>query len=497
MGRDVTGFKIRTLRREQGLAQGELARRSGISPSYLNLIERNKRSVAGALLDRIADGLGVPRAALDGVAERRAIDTLQEIPADPALLSGGEMPGSADELVGQQPGWARLLIRLYQAYQDRNQAVLALADRMNRDPFLGDSVHRILTQVTSIRAAAEILELDEPLSPADRQRFLAIVSSDSQRLSQSAQALADFFDSAQVRVRSATPMEHVDAFILEKDNHFPELEEIATSVIRQMAPGESPAETLRRLHPALGSSETGTGVRDAMRPADSQLLHEVRAFVRHLGGDAIAALVQEARVLETEEARALATSALESYLAAAIVMPYDAFLEAAEAERYDLDLLMRRFHVSYEQAAHRLATLRRPDAPGVRFAFMRSDPSGYVTKRLPLNRLPLPRYGTACPLWVVYSAFQTPGMTVRNFGELPSGEQFLFFARAVEKHPAHAGYPRHLLSVMLACAEEDAHRVTAGDGIDRAHAMIPLGTVCRLCSRLDCAFRQEQPLIMQ
>lgn len=491
MGRDVTGFKIRTLRKEKGLAQGELARRAGISPSYLNLIERNKRSVAGALLDRIAEGLGVPRAALDGVAERRFIDALQEIPVDPALASGGEAPGPADALVGQQPGWARLMIRLYQAYQDRNEAVLALADRMNRDPFLGDSVHRILTQVTSIRAAAEILDLDEALSPADRHRFLAIISADSQRLSQSAQALADFFDSAQVRVRSATPMEHVDAFILERDNHFQELEEIAASLLRRMAPGESAPEALHRLHPSQTQCE------DTMRPAESQTLHRVRAVARHLGGEAIAALVRGAKLLETEEARALATSALESYLAAAIVMPYDAFLEVAETERYDLDLLMRRFHVSYEQAAHRLATLRRPDAPGVRFAFMRSDPSGYVTKRLPLNRLPLPRYGTACPLWVVYSAFQTPGMTVRNFGELPSGEQFLFFARAVEKHPAHARYPRHLLSIMLACAEEEAHRVTAGDGIDRGRAMIPLGTVCRLCSRLDCAFRQEQPLIMQ
>ena len=74
-------------------------------------------------------------------------------------------------------------------------------------------------------------------------------------------------------------------------------------------------------------------------------------------------------------------------------------------------------------------------AEGVRFAFMRSDPSGYVTKRLPLPRLPLPRYGNACPLWVIYGAFQTPGVTVRSFGELTSGEQFLFFARAIEKRP--------------------------------------------------------------
>ena len=126
---------------------------------------------------------------------------------------------------------------------------------------------------------------------------------------------------------------------------------------------------------------------------------------------------------------------------------------------------------------------------------MRSDASGYVTKRLSLPRLPLPRYGNACPLWVIYGAFQSPGVTARAFGELPSGEQFLFFARAMEKRAPAANLPRHLLSVMLACAAAEAGRVVYGDGIDRAGAMVPLGTVCRLCPRAGCGHRQEAPLI--
>ena len=171
------------------------------------------------------------------------------------------------------------------------------------------------------------------------------------------------------------------------------------------------------------------------------------------------------------------------------------FLQAAERCRYDLDGLCRLFGVSYEQAAHRLATLRRPGAEGVRFAFMRSDASGYVTKRLPLPGLPLPRYGNACPLWVIHAAFQSPGVTARSFGELPSGEQFLFFARAVEKRPPGVARPRHLLSVMLVCRAADAGRVAYGDGIDRAAATVPIGTICRLCPRADCEHRQEAPLI--
>jgi predicted transcriptional regulator len=207
-------------------------------------------------------------------------------------------------------------------------------------------------------------------------------------------------------------------------------------------------------------------------------------------------LVDTHPALASEESRRLASAALEAYAAAAALMPYEPFLEAAERWRYNLDALCRLFDVSYEQAAHRLATLRRPGAEGVRFAFMRSDASGYVTKRLPLPRLPLPRYGNACPLWVINSAFQTPGTTARSFGELPSGDQFLFFARAVEKHSPTASLPRHLLSVMLACSVAEADRVCYADGIDRVAAMAPVGTICRLCPRADCGHRHEPPLIV-
>ena len=174
-------------------------------------------------------------------------------------------------------------------------------------------------------------------------------------------------------------------------------------------------------------------------------------------------------------------------------MPYEPFLEAAERSRYDVDALSRRFGVSYEQAAHRLATLRRPGAEGVRFAFMRSDASGFVTKRLPLAGLPLPRYGNACPLWPIYGAFQAPGVTARSFGEMPSGERFLFFARAIEKRPAMRRLPAPPDVGDARLRGRGRRRVVYGDGIERAAAMVPVGTLCRVCPRSDCGHRQEAP----
>ena len=81
----VIGPKIRDRRHALGITQSGLAARVGISASYLNLIENNKRSIAGALLKRIGDELGLSLEDLDGAAERRLIGDLVEIGGAPPL----------------------------------------------------------------------------------------------------------------------------------------------------------------------------------------------------------------------------------------------------------------------------------------------------------------------------------------------------------------------------------------------------------------------------
>jgi predicted transcriptional regulator/transcriptional regulator with XRE-family HTH domain len=491
MTRNLAGLKIRTQRKRAGLTQGELARRAGISASYLNLIELNKRTIAGALIDRIAAGLGVDRAEFDDTPERRAIDSLDELSVDPAFAGSADHPRAAAEFVSRHPDWAHLLLKVYRAFIDRNEAVMALADRLNRDPFLGENVHRILTGVTAIRAASEILGNYEGLGAADRGRFLNIIATDSEKLSDAARSLAQFFYNPDMRAASGSSMEQVDAFMFESGNYFPELEEVAAGVVRKHA------ETLHDgAGPVWQNGDSPAGTDVVTGNAQSRRFRRVRELSAPMARGAVSALIADRPVLASDEARLFAASALHSYTAAAILMPYEPFLAAAERSRYDLDSLSRLFDVSYEQAAHRLATLRRPGAEGVRFAFMRSDPSGYVTKRLPLPRLPLPRYSNACPLWVIYAAFQRPGATVRSFGALPAGDSFLCFARAIEKSPPSVTFPRHLLSIMLACPASEAGRVVYGDGIDRSdpRTMVPVGTTCRLCPRERCNHRQEAAL---
>lgn len=492
MARQFTGLRIRTLRAERGLTQARLAKSAGISASYLNLIEGNKRPVAGRLLDRLAEGLGVERETLSGDAERHMAEYLNEIIADPATELGNPPPVDTDAFIGRHSDWAEAFIKLYQHFDRQRQTVVALADRLNRDPFLGESVHRILTHATAIRSASEILKSAGTLRGDDRERFQSIIVADSRKLSAAASDLAAFFDNADMRVEASTPTEQVDAFVYDAGNYFDVLERKAEEFAATFPPQTDIVECCENM---LGERLPHLDTYRMQMNASSWRFLVARQAAASFCADAVRTTVETHRALTTAAAREVATEALNSYTAAALLMPYDAFLTAAQRCRYDIDILSRTFRASYEQVAHRLATLHRPGAEGLRLAFMRSDPSGYIDKRLPLAKLPLPRYGSACPLWVVYGAFQAPGVTVRGYGALPSGDSFFFFARAIDKSSAVAGRPRRLVSVMLAAHAEDVRKIALADDLDRSSNEQPVGTVCRLCTRDACDFRQEAALI--
>jgi hypothetical protein len=493
MARTLIGPKMRERRKALGITQAALAATLGISASYLNLIEGNRRNIGGALLKRVADALGLAIDQFDGAAQRRLVDELVAISADPLVEPLALEPDSAAELASRHAGWARALVNLHRAYLDRNEAVSALADRLNQDPVLGDTVHNLLTHVAAIRSASEILESDEALDPLQRQRFVAIVADDSRRLSDVSQALAGLFTKAQTDTRPIRPREAIDDFLVAHDNHFPGLEAAALALRARwdrIGGGDEAA-----LPPSL---ERGPGIQGAERAPPATLRFDrARRLARAAAAAEIGAAIGDSPWLASPAARQQAEHALASYVAAAMLMPYAAFHEAALALRYDIDRLARSFDASFEQVCHRLVTLRRPGAEGVRFGFMRADPAGHVRKQFALPRLPLPRHGTACPLWAVYEAFRTPGATVRQLAEFPGGDRYLLIARAVEKAPAGYDRPRHFVSIMLMCDALQADRLVYGDGLDLSGSApaTPVGTACRVCARRDCEFRQEEPIV--
>ncbi len=311
------------------------------------------------------------------------------------------------------------------------------------------------------------------------------------------------------------PSEEVTAFLQERLNYFPGLEEAASNLWQEhhlglhtlnqdlvrvlaerfavdveIAPAASMPGLLRNFNVMtrrLSISE--------MLPAPSrtfQLAHQI-AFLGYRRE--IEAAVSRGK-FTFPESDALARSAMANYFAAAVMLPYERFIAAAKQTRYDITVLQHRFGVSFEQVCHRLTTLRRPGAEGVPFHLIRVDIAGNISKRFSASGIHIARFGAACPRWNVYDAFTTPGMLRVQVSRMPDGGSYFCIARTIEA-PARAasrgGLPSRMgqLAVGLGCALPFARELVYADGLslDDPQIVTPIGVTCRTCPRTDCSDR--------
>lgn len=523
MPRAPIGLKIKKRRKSLGITQLKLAESLGISASYLNLIENNKRSIGGKLLQRISSELGMEMGALDGESDRRLILELHELTTD-ALFENIELSHeTAANLVGRHPRWARAIQTLYRAYLNQAQTINALSDRLNYAPYIDDAVFRMLTNATAIRSSSEILGGTQEMSDQDRQRFHNILTEESQKLADVAGGLSTFLDNAKFQTRSLTPAEDVDDFVMDHDGYFQELEDAAADFLTEIGfqGGDSESmlqEVLERKFEV--QVRIGADHRDGMRNSHHQSTFnqitrtldvpnyassQVRRFemacllVELSMSEVISSVITKSDILISAAAQEWAASELIDYLARALLMPYDEFLEDAVRERYDVDVLSRKYTVTFQTAASRLASLRKSGSEGIPFGLMHTNPAGHVLKRRTLAGLPIPRYGNACPLWDIYGSFQTPGRIVRQLARFPNKDKFLFIAKAEAPDQTGFSQPRVLKATMLACEAIHADQTVYADGLDLSSlkSMTNVGLNCRLCSWTDCAHREEDPILTQ
>lgn len=442
MARPLIGRTIKRLRMDQALTQQALAARLGISASYLNLIEHDQRGVTAALLIKLGQTLQVDLEALSGQQERQLESSLREVLADP-LLGLEELPeAEVRTLAASAPHAARAMLALYRALRVAREDASGLALPSGR---------RILL-------------------PTDEAR--------------------DFF--------------HNQA------NHFPSLEEVSENIGGELgaAPSELNHAVAERLRQRHGVRVRVGPLEQSLRRYDpaSRLLELSESLPRESRGfqmafqlmllearEAVEAILAPA-MPSSAEAAALIRIGLLNYAAGALLMPYAPFLAAARTLRHDLDLLAAHFGVSFEQAAHRLATLQRNGQRGVPFFFLRVDPAGNVDKRFSAAGFPFARFGGSCPRWVVHTAFATPGLMRVQVAELPDGATFLCFARTLTGPALRWGEPAPVHVVAMGCDVGRAADIVYADGIALAEAKVGIGLSCRLCDRADCRSRAFPPL---
>ena len=452
MAKTFIGPRLRRLRGEKAQTQAEMGKALGISTSYVNLLEKNERSVSVPVMLKLFEVYGVDWRDIAEDEDASIYADLRGALADPLFENARPDLAQLRSALTHSPDLAAAFLRLHRAYGS-----------------LTDQFHSLAEAGTGERAAVR----------------------------ESSEAV-------------------VHGYFRENKNHFPDLEATARKFWdgARIAPDDIYHALKARLRDRFGVRVRLVPVVDmphTLRDYDAaehvvslsealdhpnrvfQLVH-VTALIEH--SDLIDSMLTKSGLADSSGNTRLRVE-LANYFAAAVLMPYDTFLAEARASKYDFDHLATRFGVSYEQACHRATTLQRSGAQGVPFFFLRIDQAGNVTKRFNATGFQLAQYGGACPRLNVHTSFRSPGRAVTQIVEMPDGKRFFVFSRTVDR----PSFTRHSLEVRLAvamgCSLEHAEALGYAEDYSLSDAeATPIGINCRVCPRANCDRRAHEALVL-
>ena len=217
------GERIKDKRQSIGLKQKELAKRVGISPC-LNLIESKQWSIGGNLVLFMAEALSVDPSYLSRGAEQVKISKLEEI-ARLNINNYSDITMPAAEFASKFPSWVDLLISLDGKAKSLEALIETLNDRVAHDPHLAASLHEVLTTISAIKSASEILKNEPNLESKWQHKFNQNIFEDSNRLAEGAQLLVNYLDKELEEYQGfGSPQEEFYTFLAEQNFYFSELE---------------------------------------------------------------------------------------------------------------------------------------------------------------------------------------------------------------------------------------------------------------------------------
>ena len=432
------GPRLRRVRRELGLTQAVMAEDLGVSASYIALMEGNQRPVTTDFILRLASTYKLDLADLADDRSEEFLGRLQAAISDPLFADLDVQSLEIEDISRSYPAVAEALLRLYTTYKEGQ---IALADRQGGDLALPDPV-------------------------AEARRFLSARRNSFPAID----------DAAEVIRRQIDKEGGFEAYL--KAQHGLKVRRLPADV---MVGSTRRLDIHRR---ELSLSETVDRSTFAFQIALQIAYSDLK--------DAINSVLEDGGFV-SDNGALLGRRALANYAAAAIMMPYRAFVKTAEERKYDIEVLMRIFGASFEQVAHRLTTLQKQGMEGVPFFFLRIDAAGNISKRHDGAGFPFARHGGSCPLWSVHKAFKTPRTIVSQWLELEDGERFFSVARTVYAGGGAYGAAQIERVVALGCAERYAQRLVYAESSDPANAT-PIGAACRVCHRSECAARAHPPI---
>ncbi|WP_039017203.1 helix-turn-helix transcriptional regulator [Halocynthiibacter namhaensis] len=446
--RILTGTRIRQRRTDIGLRQVDLAERAGISPSYLNLIEHNRRRIAGKLLFDIAAGLGIEAKHL---SEDAQTSLLGELRSGFAGHEGKAQPelDRIDDFASRFPGWADTLVQTQRRVTELERTIEVLSDRMTHDPHLSEALHEVLTTVTAIRSTSGILTGGGGLDTVWQERFQKNLDEDARRLAESAASLVKYLDDAgDVDQNLSSPQAELDKCFGRMGWHVAGFEQ--SDLTERQA--QTVAQDLAHAAPELTSSAV----------------------------------------------REMAVNRFMSWWILSQKMPVESFSKALITCGWDPILLADQFDVSVEEVFQRFATLP-PTERVSDVGLVSCDAAGNLTCRKALNGFNVPSFDGACARWPLFSALVTPGeLLVNQIGQSQGRAGDADFPRFVALswgwRKQHGGFGGavvrggHMLLIPQDSLEKKAMQEAGG-------VMLDIGSSCRICMISDCPARREPAIL--
>lgn len=462
MTKAYMGVRLKTLREQQGLTQAALAASLKISPSYLNQIENDQRPLTVPVLLRLQAAHGIDLQLFSDDAGARRLSELRTVFSDhpgahPVPLAEAKMVAS------QLPSVATVLLHLHKrsrAAEERLSSIVAGADG---DRMAGDAA-------PSLQPYEEVREFFYA-----RHHHMAVLDERAEQLYETVTGGASdtAIGAAQLLVRLRERLQK---------HHGIDVRETAAN---------------RTSDQALRSYDAGTRTISLATDMDpGQQAFQLGVQLAFLETGPLIDSFTTADAFKTSQARSLARLGFANHFAGALVLPNGRFQAAAEALRYDLELLSDRFGVGFETIGHRLSTMHHVPGRGIPFFFVRVDRAGNVSKRQSTADFHFSRHGGTCPLWNVYEAFSQPGNILTQLSRMPDGRTYLWIARTVEHRRGGYGAPKRMFAVALGCDARYADRLVYAKGVNLVDpgAATLIGAGCKVCDRADCAQRAFPPL---
>jgi len=447
------GPKIKAFRRQMGMQANKLAEELGISPSYLNLIEKGKRKIDGDLLINVCEKLRIELSDLTSKTDLNLEHNISELLSDDLFEDLDILGPEVKDLVSTNPKIAKALIKLGDNFKQKDHEIVNKVENISgkiidsrKAAFPGEVISDFLQENKNFFPKLENFAniIFEKVKQNNRTRYIA---------------LCNFLkDEYGITVKDVIP---------EEGKPFSKIYKVKE---KELFLSDYLSIETKKLHAAAQISLEGAS-------------KEIDEYLSTFN-------------FPSDEAKKLTRVALLNYCGAAILMPYKLFHKECKELKYDLELLQNTFATSFEQVAHRVTCLQDPKLPGIPFHFLRVDVAGNISKRFSLSGIEIPRYGGACPRWNVYSAFSRPGVIQAAVSKMTNGEKYVCIAKTVEKGIGRYGQKKSILSIGLGCEAKFAKDFVYTENLDLndKKSELPIGVSCRTCDRLDCSQRAFPPL---